>query len=174
MSAITAAIVMGEDLESDGDDNAQGLAVSGEAPESDEEELDTASVSSVGSVALSPSCDAPLSHEPSVRKKPPDQSPRFGSLLHRKLRERNSSLRRSLTDLVSHALGEKEREVTAVSQALSKSHTQMQECLQVLRCLTGDLLRVQAKMDDFYDSPALLPEIEFAIQERGAAALPPS
>ncbi|CAN7979283.1 unnamed protein product [Ixodes persulcatus] len=118
----------------------QATVVSGEASESDEDETTcsstTASELASSEVATDGPCE-PRAADPSQHQ----------SLLHRKLRERNASLRRNLTDVARQPYQNAARELSGVTQGLIRSQELVQEVSSTLRRVTNTLFQLEDKLD---------------------------
>lgn len=164
-------IVPGEAPESDDEEigggarttGLQGTAVMGEAPESSSSEADDAdgderldSVQSVSSAAsvlslLSPIKD-PLKDSSLSNSK--DET-KYNSLLHKKLRERNASLRRSVEDYIHQSVGTAARDLNSIDQHLLKSQVTLQEAATSLRILQSNLSHIHSKLSSITSSTYL-------------------
>lgn len=136
--------------------NPQGIVVAGEAPESDEE--DKVSVSSVGSAA-SISSIASFSHlrknNSPLEKAKKQESFKYNSLLHKKLRERNMSLHKNVIEFIHHNVNVASRDLFATNQQLLKSQVLLQEVALSLHNLHTNLSQLQSKLASARSTPFL-------------------
>ncbi|KAH8019476.1 hypothetical protein HPB51_019498 [Rhipicephalus microplus] len=131
----------------------QATVVCGEASESDDEDL-SVSISTVASdLSLLSASESVTSSE--RRSAEPSQ---HRTLLHRKLRERNASLRKSVCELLQHPYQNAARELGAISQNLVRSHQLLQEVSTSLRKLTNELFQIEDKLDTIQHC-SIIPEI---------------
>ncbi|XP_070568481.1 biogenesis of lysosome-related organelles complex 1 subunit 3-like [Ptychodera flava] len=158
------SVVDGEASESDSEEEVnthqatKGLVVPGEASETDSEDeapeirpgtglpplkVEPGSAGDSLSFASSSESDS-FGEEARSRKK---DIPKYDTLLHRKLRDRNSSLRSHLESAVSSAYTTSTKDITSTSQQLVKSQMYVQDVSHNLRVLSGDLTSLQGKVD---------------------------
>ncbi|CAN7992343.1 unnamed protein product [Ixodes hexagonus] len=116
----------------------QATVVSGEASESDEDE---STYSSTTTTASELTCS-----EAASERRASDSS-QHHTLLHRKLRERNASLRRNLSDMARQPYQNAARELSGVTQALIRSQQLVQEVSSTLRRVTNELFQLEDKVD---------------------------
>ncbi|KAK3931785.1 Biogenesis of lysosome-related organelles complex 1 subunit 3 [Frankliniella fusca] len=110
------------------------------------------SVGSVSSAASAFSLLSPLKESlPSVSK----EDAKYGSLLHKKLRERNSSLRRSVEDFIHSSVGTAARDLNSIDQHLLKSQVTLQEAATSLRILQSNLSHIHSKLSSITSSTYL-------------------
>ncbi|KAG8227034.1 hypothetical protein J437_LFUL013821 [Ladona fulva] len=115
--------------------NPQGIVVAGEAPESDEENEDAGSVSSCASVASASSSASQNVKQASGRRSKGNEGPKYNSLLHKKLRERNISLHRNILELTSNTIHNATKELNGINQGLLRSQVTLQEAATSLHLL---------------------------------------
>ncbi|KFM66716.1 hypothetical protein X975_07077, partial [Stegodyphus mimosarum] len=68
-------------------------------------------------------------------------------LLHKKLREKNQTLRRNIVELVTQPYESASKEIHNISQQLIKSQLLVQELRNTIRRLTNDLFDMEDKME---------------------------
>ncbi|KAF4519473.1 hypothetical protein B566_EDAN010082 [Ephemera danica] len=154
---------------------SQGRIVAGEAPESDEEIGDGSSVSSAASVSSIASLTSGLrsraSSALSTNKKPPpvkhkpNDEIKFKTLLHKKLRERNISLWRNVTELVHLTASQASRDLNNADQQLLKSQGILQETAAQLRIIGGHVELLREKLD-LLTATQFLPQITLPQDEK--------
>uniref|UniRef100_A0A1E1WZK7 Biogenesis of lysosome-related organelles complex 1 subunit 3 n=1 Tax=Amblyomma aureolatum TaxID=187763 RepID=A0A1E1WZK7_9ACAR len=131
----------------------QATVVCGEASESDDEDLSVASTTVASDMNVSSVSESVTSSE--RRSSEPDQ---HRTLLHRKLRERNASLRRNCSEMVRQPYQNAVRELGGISQNLVRSQQLLQEVSASLRKLTNELFQIEDKIDTIQHCNAI-PEI---------------
>ncbi|XP_071114154.1 biogenesis of lysosome-related organelles complex 1 subunit 3-like [Haliotis cracherodii] len=167
-------VVQGEASESDDEDMMpdaipQGTVISGEASES-EEEVDT---SLQGSQEL-PALKVDRNRGEDLQGSDPTQlpiltttrmvtsKPKYDTLLHRKLRERNLQFHGHLVSLGSHAYLSAAKHINNTTQQLLKSHVAIQDVSHNMRLMTNDLFRLEDKIN-IISSCNLLPDINIEL-----------
>lgn len=134
----------------------KGIVVVGEASESDEE-INTSSVNT----SLPPlkvdkavygddsSVNNSLTASPLSRQRyqDVDQHPKYDTLLHTKLRDRNVAFARHMRDVVKHVYISATKDLTSNSQNLFKTQAAIQDVSHNMRLLTNDLFHIQDKID---------------------------
>ncbi|XP_041463059.1 biogenesis of lysosome-related organelles complex 1 subunit 3-like [Lytechinus variegatus] len=90
----------------------------------------------------------------------PLDPPRYDTLLHRKLRERNISLQINLQDAVAQAIQAKHKEFSNTNQMLTKSQTVIQDVCYSMRHFSDDIKRTNDKLD-IISTSGYLPEFNF-------------
>ncbi|XP_066994157.1 biogenesis of lysosome-related organelles complex 1 subunit 3 [Anabrus simplex] len=130
-----------------GNSNSQGIIVVGEAPESDEEcEEDIVSVSSVSSaasVSSTPTLSASTKNKISENSK---DGAKYNTLLHKKLRERNISLHRNISEFIHNTTAAAARELNTTNQQLLRSQVQLQEAATSLHVFQTHLQQLSSKL----------------------------
>lgn len=137
---------------------SHGIVISGEASESDEE-IDThqtlpqsASDFSISDTWGRSNVEAP---EKDTSK---DSSVQYNTLLHKKQREKNQTLRRDIVELVTQPYESATKEIHSISQQLIKSQLLVQELRNTIRRLTNDLFDMEDKMEAL-KTGSFLPDI---------------
>ncbi|XP_077543225.1 biogenesis of lysosome-related organelles complex 1, subunit 3 [Haemaphysalis longicornis] len=145
----------------------QATVVCGEASESDDEELSVSTTTIASDTGVS--C---VSETFGSSERRSSEAGQHRTLLHRKLRERNASLRRNFTEVVRQPYLNAARELGAVSQNLVRSQQLLQEVSSSLRRLTNELFQIEDKLDTIQHcniipeitipppNPAVLPECQ--------------
>ncbi|XP_013379794.1 biogenesis of lysosome-related organelles complex 1 subunit 3 [Lingula anatina] len=167
-------VVQGEASESDEDEEVEnimsskhvrGVVVSGEASESEEEETDNEFTNHQDLVPLNvdtsksgDSLHGPITPKTRLIEK---EELKYDTLLHKKLRERNVSLRRSLVDTVHQVYVGGSKELKNTTLQLVKSQNAIQDVSHNLRLLTNDLFNLEDKIDIVL-SCTLLPDINIS------------
>lgn len=183
MAAIKT-VVPGEASESDDEENpvqqsnktasATATIVSGEASESEEEEeINTSQDNALpplkvdtegkgdkdditnGEIPPSPTTPTFKTHE---------FKPKYDTLLHRKLRERNMALRRHIVDTVHHTYLTAAKDLSNTTQQLHKSQSAIMDIQHHMRLLTNDSFNLEDKID-IITSCKLLPDITIAVTQ---------
>ncbi|XP_054752672.1 biogenesis of lysosome-related organelles complex 1 subunit 3-like [Lytechinus pictus] len=90
----------------------------------------------------------------------PLDPPRYDTLLHRKLRERNISLQINLQDAVAQAIQAKHKEFSNTNQMLTKSQMVIQDVCYSMRHFSDDIKRTNDKLD-IISTSGYLPEFNF-------------
>lgn len=139
----------------------QGIVVSGEASESDEE------------ICSGPTNDSYTSEERNyedlmqqssienidkIEISRLDERLRYNTLLHRKLRERNQSLHKNLVEIACQPYQSASKEIGSISQQLVKSQLLVQDVSSTLRRLTNELFQLEDKVQTIR-SCSILPDI---------------
>ncbi|XP_046398849.1 uncharacterized protein LOC124165460 [Ischnura elegans] len=168
-------VVAGEAPESDCEDDVkivpnsksstastpQGIVVAGEAPESDEENEDAGSVSSCASVTSVSSTTSHGSKQTSGWRSKSSEGPKYSTLLHKKLRERNMSLHRNISDLTNHTIHNATKDLNAINQGLLKSQVTLQEAATSLHVLLAMTVKLKDSLNVTISSSApFLPSIQ--------------
>ncbi|XP_035204375.1 biogenesis of lysosome-related organelles complex 1 subunit 3-like isoform X2 [Stegodyphus dumicola] len=125
-----------------------GIVISGEASESDEE-IDTHHTlpQSGSDFSINDSWDR-SSAEPVEKDASREGSAAlYNTLLHKKLREKNQTLRRNIVELVTQPYESASKEIHNISQQLIKSQLLVQELRNTIRRLTNDLFDMEDKME---------------------------
>lgn len=144
----------------------QATVVSGEASESDDDDT-VGTYSSITTTDLVSPDSSEGPHTQSTTSEPQGSEPnRHNTLLHRKLRERNSSLRRNLAEMVRQPYQNATRDLGAVGQGLIRCQQQVQEVSSTLRRVTNELFQLEDKVDTVRHC-SIIPEIN--IPTSGAA-----
>uniref|UniRef100_G3MRR8 Biogenesis of lysosome-related organelles complex 1 subunit 3 n=1 Tax=Amblyomma maculatum TaxID=34609 RepID=G3MRR8_AMBMU len=131
----------------------QATVVCGEASESDDEDLSVATTTVASDLTVPSVSESVTSSE--RRSSEPGQ---HRTLLHRKLRERNTSLRRNYSEMVRQPYQNAVRELGGISQNLVRSQQLLQEVSASLRRLTNELFQIEDKIDTIQHCNAI-PEI---------------
>ncbi|KAK3577831.1 hypothetical protein CHS0354_000226 [Potamilus streckersoni] len=181
-----ATVVQGEAPESDEEDVSSsslppvqkspihGVVVSGEASESEDEvdanqqrlppltvhpnsEGDKADITNIG---LPQSPTSP--YQDTVK-------PKYDTLLHKKLRERNIAFRQRLVDTVLQAYTLSARDLHNNTLQLLKTQGTLQDIANHMRVLTNDLFHLEDKVDTI-STCTILPEITLPLVATGALA----
>lgn len=149
----------------------KGIVVAGEASESDEE-INTTDVNTSlpplkvdkGIFGDDPSLNSSLMSSPLSRQRYQDaaQQPKYDTLLHAKLRDRNVALARHLRDAVKHVYVSATKDLNSNSQNLYKTQAAIQDVSHNMRLLTNDLFHIQDKID-IITTCNLLPTINIAL-----------
>ncbi|XP_072018767.1 uncharacterized protein [Amphiura filiformis] len=149
----------------------KGVVVQGEASETEsegEEEFADVSVADtfqgqspitplkVGSLPTSPKHDQ--------TEKTPIPPPKYDTLLHRKLRDRNIGLQDDICEAAGEAFQYAIRELHNTNQMLAKSQTVIQEVCHNLMVFSSDLKKIE-EMADIINSSTNLPN--FTIEVKG-------
>ncbi|KAL3882816.1 hypothetical protein ACJMK2_029122 [Sinanodonta woodiana] len=179
-------VVKGEAPESDEEDSSStlipvqkspshGVVVSGEASESEDEddmtqqsippltvhpdsEGDKADITNIG---LSQSSTSP--YHDAVK-------PKYDTLLHKKLRERNIAFRRHLVDTILQTYTLSARDLHNNTLQLLKTQGTLQDIANHMRVLTNDLFHLEDKVDTI-STCTILPEITLPPVAMGALAM---
>ncbi|XP_049806636.1 biogenesis of lysosome-related organelles complex 1 subunit 3 isoform X1 [Schistocerca nitens] len=125
--------------------NLQGIIVAGEAPESDEEREEPGSVSSISSAA-SVSSETSLTTNVKKGYKGKKSESKYSSLLHKKLRERNISLYKNISEFAYSTLTSAGRDLNLTNQQLLRSQVQLQEAATSLHILQSHLTQLHTKI----------------------------
>ncbi|XP_033741180.1 biogenesis of lysosome-related organelles complex 1 subunit 3-like [Pecten maximus] len=88
--------------------------------------------------------------------------PKHDTLLHRKLRERNTSLRRHIVDAVHQAYQTSTKDLHNTTQQLHKSQSVVMDISHNMRLLTNDLFYLEDKID-IITTCKILPDINIAV-----------
>ncbi|XP_071445400.1 biogenesis of lysosome-related organelles complex 1 subunit 3 isoform X2 [Hetaerina americana] len=167
-------VVVGEAPESDCEDEIkivqnskinpastpQGIVVAGEAPESDEENEDAGSVSSCASVTSVSSTTSHGSKQASSWRSKGSDGPKYSTLLHKKLRERNISLHRDISELANHTIHNATKDLNAINQGLLRSQVTLQEAATSLHVLLAMTVKLKDSLQMTFSSSApFLPSI---------------
>ncbi|XP_041354171.1 biogenesis of lysosome-related organelles complex 1 subunit 3-like isoform X2 [Gigantopelta aegis] len=149
-------------------DAPQGVVVSGEAPESDEE-VDTSNQNNQELPVLKvdfQKCETDQAIDPS--KLPTLETtrmvtsrPKYDTLLHRKLREKNLAFHHHLVEIGSQAYLSSAKQLQNITQNLLKSHKAIQDISHNMRLLTNDLFHLEDKID-IIATCHLLPDINIS------------
>ncbi|XP_049783900.1 biogenesis of lysosome-related organelles complex 1 subunit 3 isoform X1 [Schistocerca cancellata] len=137
--------------------NLQGIIVAGEAPESDEEREEPGSVSSISSAA-SVSSETSLTTNVKKGYKGKKSESKYSSLLHKKLRERNISLYKNISEFAYSTLTSAGRDLNLTNQQLLRSQVQLQEAATSLHILQSHLTQLHTKIAAVSTS-AFIPQI---------------
>ncbi|XP_023236469.1 biogenesis of lysosome-related organelles complex 1 subunit 3-like [Centruroides sculpturatus] len=140
----------------------QGIVVSGEASESDEEICSgpTSASYATGEQNFDLRCSSSESVEKMDIPKFEERL-RYNTLLHRKLREKNQSLHKNLIEMACQPYQSAAKEIGSISQQLIKSQILVQEVSSTLRRLTNDLFQLEDKVQTIR-SCTLLPDINIS------------
>ncbi|XP_033106973.1 biogenesis of lysosome-related organelles complex 1 subunit 3-like [Anneissia japonica] len=172
MTTNIRTVVQGEALESDSDsDDAMPAPVEddsrvpGEAPETDDEEDELTNLSweheesklQLGSfphlkVETGPGLNAAETNEKLANlqeqvKNLERDLPKYDTLLHRKLRERNIALHRDMNEVISQAFQNARKDLSSSSQQLSRTQSVIQDACHTLRIFSNDLKSMEEKLD---------------------------
>lgn len=149
------------------------VVVTGEASESEEEEVNmTTNKSSLSFPEstfdktvgdLDPSQTKPdSSSDTKIRK---NHAPlKYKTLLHKKLRERNISLQRNISELMCHPFQSATHEINNLTQQLVKTQLLIQDLAPTLRQLTNDLFHLEDTVDLVHDCSNMLPNISMPVE----------
>ncbi|XP_071955287.1 uncharacterized protein [Antedon mediterranea] len=176
MTTIRTA-VEGEALESDSDDDVRrptedltaasidDTCVPGEAPETDDEEDRLSNLSweheetklqlnafpvlkvEPGPKLNSSETDEKLENLQKQVKNLERDLPKYDTLLHRKLRERNIALHRDMNEVISQAFQNARKDLSHSSQQLSRTQAVIQDACHTLRIFSNDLKSMEEKLD---------------------------
>lgn len=141
-----------------------GVVVSGEASESDEDELPS-SRSPVYLLPLRVDRASPNIEDGTVnghRKLQPSSRPKYKSLLHTKLWAKNADLLNSLHDREAQLFVATAKQLTSIAQSLSKSLLNARDICNHMQPLTNDLFHLEDKLD-IVASCSLLPDISIDV-----------
>ncbi|XP_052830723.1 biogenesis of lysosome-related organelles complex 1 subunit 3 isoform X2 [Octopus bimaculoides] len=144
--------------------NLQGIVVAGEASESDEE-INTSELNhSMPTLRIDkaiPSSDNASSGNTfsAFHQQGQILQPKYNSLLHTKLRDRNIAFSRHLREALKHIYVSSTKNLITNSQNLFKTQAAIQDVSHNMRLLTNDLFRIQDKID-IITSCNILPEIK--------------
>ncbi|XP_003725109.2 uncharacterized protein LOC100893309 [Strongylocentrotus purpuratus] len=176
-----AQLVAGRSQSSIGEELRQaGVVVQGEASETDieeDEEMHLAraeqqqfpSQSNIPPLKVNRASRSPsIGSQSSIKsvtsasqvKVSPLDPPRYDTLLHRKLRERNISLQVSLQEAVAQAIQAKHKEFSNTNQMLTKSQMVIQDVCYSMRHFSDDIKRTNEKLD-IISTSGYLPEFNF-------------
>ncbi|XP_077977261.1 uncharacterized protein LOC144432840 [Glandiceps talaboti] len=154
-------VVEGEASESDSEEEintheaARGVKVQGEASETDSDDdipqvrqgtglpplrVDLHSAGDFGSSSES---DITTDEFRARRREPP----KYDTLFHRKLRDRNANFRSHIESAASHAYLSSAKDITSTTQQLVKSQMYAQDVSHNLRVLSSDLKSLESKVD---------------------------
>lgn len=131
-----------------------GTVVSGEASESDEEDVNFP-------LNLHPSLhvSAPVTAATTAAAvTKPVTRPAYDSLLHRKLRETNAVMREELDGLLRKRFDAATKNLRSTVQQLSSSQQIIQEISYTMRLLTNNLFQLEDKVDIVVTCP-IIPEV---------------
>ncbi|XP_060077473.1 biogenesis of lysosome-related organelles complex 1 subunit 3-like [Ylistrum balloti] len=88
--------------------------------------------------------------------------PKYDTLLHRKLRDRNALLRRHMVDAVHQAYQTATKDLHNTTQQLHKSQSLVMDISHNMRLLTNDLFYLEDKID-IITTCKILPDINIAV-----------
>ncbi|XP_061167494.1 biogenesis of lysosome-related organelles complex 1 subunit 3-like [Saccostrea echinata] len=134
------------------EDPVNAVSISGEASESEDEEIPPIKVDTGHSGLL----DAPLV---TLAPKLYSSKPKYDSLLHKKLREKNSNLRRHIVDSVHQMYLVSAKDLHNTSLQLHKSQALIMDVSHNMKQLTNDLFHLEDKVD-IVTSCQILPDIK--------------
>ncbi|XP_022252078.1 biogenesis of lysosome-related organelles complex 1 subunit 3-like [Limulus polyphemus] len=145
----------------------QGIVVSGEAPESDEEERTSPVIEETSDLALSKhrrtrhllKDDSDTSDISSTKS---DDCLKYNTLLHKKLRERNISMQKHVEQLIYLPYESAGREINSITQQLLKSQDLVQELASSMRKVTNDLFQLEDRLDAVLQDTCL-PDFRFTL-----------
>jgi uncharacterized coiled-coil protein SlyX len=132
-----------------------GIVVSGEASESDDEN-DKNTTAPYPVMTVTDEDHSLISAELPTR--PTMNLPAYDSLLHRKLRETNATIRGHLQDVFQKQFESAGRNIRGVNQQLASSQLLIQEISHTMRLLTNDLFQLEDKVDIVVTCP-ILPQV---------------
>ncbi|OWF46653.1 biogenesis of lysosome-related organelles complex 1 subunit 3-like [Mizuhopecten yessoensis] len=188
MDTNVQTVVPGEASESDDDDvdatmtknttDSEQIAtvVSGEASESEEDETDVPTNKQdkpelpplkVDTNGKGDNDDITSGDRVSTPTSPTSRTadvyrPKYDTLLHRKLRERNNSLRHHMVDAVHQAYQTSTKDLHNTAQQLHKSQSVVMDISHNMRLLTNDLFYLEDKID-IITTCKILPDINIAV-----------
>lgn len=119
--------------------------VSGEASESDDEDATYSGTSGSRHTSQASSLDDSFDVTSAGRRF--SEPSHYNTLLHRKLRERNLSLRKNLTDMACQPYQNAAKEIAGITQSLIRSQQLVQEVSTTLRRLTNELFQLEDKVE---------------------------
>ncbi|XP_069130325.1 biogenesis of lysosome-related organelles complex 1 subunit 3-like isoform X2 [Argopecten irradians] len=177
-------VVLGEASESDEDENEVrttepeqvATVVTGEASESEDDEtedvptpqdqqqlpplkVDTNGKGDNDDILAGDGLSSPVSP---TQKITDVYRPKYDTLLHRKLRERNTSLRRHMVDAVHQSYQTSTKDLHNTTQQLHKSQSVVMDISHNMRLLTNDLFYLEDKID-IITTCQILPDINIAV-----------
>ncbi|XP_022286609.1 uncharacterized protein LOC111099582 [Crassostrea virginica] len=144
------------------------VSVSGEAPESDEEEEgeETNPIPPLR-VESGPKDDLEGSESKPAHRLY-SSKPKFDSLLHKKLREKNVTLRRHLVDSIHQMYLTSAKDLHNTSLQLHKSKAMFADLSHNMKNLTNDLFYLEDKVD-IITSCQILPEVNIPVERSTAS-----
>lgn len=123
-----------------------GIVISGEASESDEE-IDTHQGSSQSGIEFADFFEKSYSEQSEKNGAQFESPTQHNTLLHKKLREKNLTLRKNIVEYVTQPYESASKEIHTISQQLIKSQILVQDLRNTIRRLTNDLFDMEDKME---------------------------
>ncbi|CAB3379429.1 Hypothetical predicted protein [Cloeon dipterum] len=143
---------------------SSGRIVAGEAPESDDEIEEVASISSAASVSSLASATSLSNLQQQVTDgKKQKEEVKYKSLLHKKLRAKNSQMWRGINDLAHLNINQAARDLNFADQQLLKSQGVLQDTSAQLRILGSNLTQLNELLNLITASP-FLPNVQIPEQ----------
>ncbi|KAI1292888.1 hypothetical protein HDE_06771 [Halotydeus destructor] len=139
----------------------QSVIVAGEASESDEDVQDTSNIMSSLSVN-SEHPAAPSSTPTNERTKEAQVDPKYNTILHRKLREKNEQFRKELISIACNPYNDATREIKTITQQLIRSQKMVQGVSGCLRRVSRDLLSLQQQLEQLKAARKNIPTTVYA------------
>ncbi|RWS30609.1 hypothetical protein B4U80_02984, partial [Leptotrombidium deliense] len=85
-------------------------------------------------------------------------SPKYDSLLHRKLREKNEQLKQELLNIACLPYNNATKEIAAITQQLVKSQKMVQNVSSSLRRCSNELTLIEGTLDSIRANKSMLPK----------------
>lgn len=175
--AAAAEMLAGRSEPSIGEELRQsGVVVQGEASETESEEDEEENLAraeqqkfpsqlpplKVDRSSRSPSIgsQSSIKSSSSANKASPLDPPKYDTLLHRKLRERNASLQVNIQEAVAQAIQAKHKDLSNANQMLTKSQMVIQDVCYSMRHFSDDIKRTNDKLD-IISTSGYLPDFAF-------------
>lgn len=140
------------DMQSSLSASGLGMVVPGEASESDDDEQLNLPAHYKPADAVAFSDDQPAG---SPTTESDFALPAYDSLLHRKLRESNTSMRNNLNEFISKQFDCATKTLQSVGQQMANSQLLIQDVSHTMRLLTNDLFQLEDKVDIVVTCPIL-------------------
>ncbi|XP_076372534.1 biogenesis of lysosome-related organelles complex 1, subunit 3 isoform X2 [Tachypleus tridentatus] len=145
----------------------QGIVVSGEAPESDDEERTSPVTEEPSDLGLSKhgskrqllKDDSDTSDISSTKS---DDCLKYNTLLHKKLGERNISMQKHIAQLICLPYESAGKEINNITQQLLKSQDLVQELASSMRKVTNDMFQLEDRLDAVLQDTCL-PDFRFML-----------
>jgi hypothetical protein len=135
-------------------ERAEDVVYIGEAPESDEEDFEVNFNSIFPESPPSPSLDT---GDEVKLKRSSKVNPKYDTLLHRKLREKNEKLKEELINIACQPYLNGSREIQSLTHQLIRSQKTVQEISSNLRKLSKDIINLEATIDSLQSNCQTLP-----------------
>lgn len=146
-----------------------GVVVSGEASESDEEEVNTDEIHQLPPLKVDRADTSATDHLPEGEPVSPTavqhtdtHRPKYNSLLHRKLRDRNIALRQHIADTINQTYVIAGKDLHNNTLQLQKTQVAIQDVSHHMRLTTNDLFHLEDRVD-IVASCNILPDININI-----------